>query len=166
MGRSEIRITIARPLAEVFSVYAQPEPWKWSSIRNVRWARGNPWEVGSRLEMEPENAFGIVVDQVLTHFEANRRVEYISHFGGITMQSQVLFNPLSERSAEIECKLEFVGTFARVAGFAVESTIEAGARQFYQELKVECERQPLSQEAASQASKASDEVKQGEEERS
>lgn len=140
MGRSETRITIARPLAQVFSVYVQPEPWQWSSIRNVRWTRGKPWEVGSRLQMEPENSFGVVVDQVLTHFEVNRRVEFISHFGGITMQSHVIFHALSEQSTEIESRLEFVGTFSRVAGLAVESTIEAGARQFYQELKAECER--------------------------
>jgi len=145
MARSEIRITIARPLPEVFSVYSQTDPWRWSSIRNIHWTRGKPWAVGSRLQMEPPNSFGIIVDQVLTHFEPNRRVEFISHFGGITMQSQVLFKGLSEQSTEIECRLEFVGTFSRVAGLAVETTIEAGARQFYEEMKIECERREPAQ---------------------
>jgi len=139
MGRSEIRISIARPLAPVFAIYAHPDLWNWASFQDSRWMSGKPWEVGSRMLIDPGNSFGIIVDQVVTHYEANRRVDYIAHFGGITMQSQVRFRALSENVTAIESELEFVGSFSRVAGYAVGSAIEQGARQFYEELKRECE---------------------------
>ena len=140
MGRTEIRLTIRCPLSEVFAIYTALDTWRWTNIRSVRWTRGKPWEVDSRLEIEPDDSFGIVVDQVLTHFEPNRRVDFISHFGGITMQSQVHFRALAENLTEIQAQLEFVGTFSRVAGFAVGPAIEQGAQRFYDDLKRECER--------------------------
>ncbi len=108
-------------------------------MRSVRWTSGKPWEVDSRMTLEPANAFGVLVDQVLTHFEPNRRVEFISHFGGITLLSQIHFRALSENQTEIRSELEFLGTFSRVAGFAVGPAIEKGAQTFYELLKRECE---------------------------
>jgi hypothetical protein len=139
MGNSAIRVIIDRPLAGVFVIYAQPDPWSWAGMRSVRWTSGKPWEVDSRMALEPANAFGVIVDQVLTHFEANRRVEFISHFGGITLLTHVRFRALSENQTEIRSDLEFMGTFSRVAGFAVGPAIEKGAQTFYDLLKRECE---------------------------
>ena len=119
MGRSEIRTSIKRNLKHVFETYAQPDPWLWSDIRSVRWTRGEPWEVESRLRIEPANSFGVIVDQVVTHFEPYHRVDFISHFGGVTMVSQVVFYPLSDKVTEVRSNLEFVGTFSRVAGLAL-----------------------------------------------
>jgi hypothetical protein len=151
MGYVVFRVIVERPLPLVFAVYAQPQPWRWSDIRSVRWVRGKPWEIDSRLRMEPRDAFGVVVDQVLTHFEVNRRVEFISHFGGVTMLSEVLFRPLSDSQTEIESRLEFVGTFSRIAGFAIGPAIERGAQGFYQQLKRECEGLPLAETPVAQA---------------
>lgn len=139
MGRTEIRLTIARPLAQVFAVYVHPDLWYWAKFRDARWISGQPWEIGSRMRIEPQHSFGAIVDQVVTQFEPNRRVDFICHFGGITMQSQVQFRALSESVTGIESQLEFVGTFSRVAGFAVASAIEQGGREFYEFLKRECE---------------------------
>lgn len=139
MGRSEIRVTINRPLKSVFETYTQADTWAWSDIRSVEWTQGKPWEVESRMRIEPDNAFGVIVDQVLTHFEPYRRVDFISHFGGVTMMSQLNFRALSPEVAEIHSHLEFVGSFSRVAGFALGPAIESGARKFYQDLKRACE---------------------------
>lgn len=140
MARFQIRVTIDRPLSEVFSTYTQPETFGWTDLRNVRWVSGIPWEVGSRLRMEPDNSYGTVVDQTLTDFEPGRFVGFISHFGGVTMQSQVRFRALSDRQTEIETQVEFIGRFSRVAGLPLRSIIQQGTQHFYEDLKRECER--------------------------
>lgn len=139
MGRSEIRVTINCPLKSVFDTYAQADTWAWSDIRSVEWTQGRPWEVESRMRFEPKQSYGAVVDQVITHFEPYRRVDYISHFGGITLLSQIEFKEMAESVTEIRTQLEFVGTFSRMAGLAVGSLIEQGARKFYVDLKSYCE---------------------------
>ena len=140
MGRSEIRVTIARPLKVVFDTYTQPETWRWSDVRNLVWTHGKPWAVESRMRFEPRNSYGAIVDQVLTHFEPDRRVDFISHFGGITLLSQIEFRALGESTTEIRSQLEFIGTFSRMASLAVGPAIESGARKFYEDLKIHCER--------------------------
>jgi hypothetical protein len=139
MGRSDIRVSISRPLKSVFEIYTQPDTWAWSDLRSVEWTRGQPWEVESRLRIEPENSFGVIIDQVLTHFEPYKRVDFISHFGGVTMMSQLTFRALSEDVTEIRCEIEFVGSFSRVAGFALGPAIDYGAKRFYSDLKRACE---------------------------
>jgi hypothetical protein len=145
MGQSEIRTRINRNTKHVFETYAQPDPWLWSDIRSVRWTHGEPWEVESRLSIEPANSFGVIVDQVITHFEPYRRVDFISHFGGVTMVSQVVFSALDDDATEVRTHLEFVGSFSRMAGLALGPAIEYGARRFYEFLKQECERESPAQ---------------------
>ena len=93
----------------------------------------------SRLHIEIDGPVG-TVDQALMHFEPNRRVDFISHFGGITLQTGVTFQALSENETEIQVQLEFVGVFSRIAGFAVETAIERSTRLFFEDLKQACER--------------------------
>jgi hypothetical protein len=142
MARLEIRVTIDRPVPYVFAVYAQPDPFRWSDVRSARWVRGKPWELESRMHLEPNGSYGVAVDQVLTRFDPGKRIDFISHFGGVTLVSQLTFRALSEDQTELFAQLEFVGTFSRIAGFAVGPAIESGARRFYSQLKAECERPP------------------------
>lgn len=146
MGRSEISVAINRPVKAVFDVYTQPDTWSWSDIRTLAWTQGKPWEVDSRMQFEPNQSYGATVDQVITHFEAYRRVDFISHFGGITLLTEVHFRAVSENETEIYTRLEFVGTFSRMAGLAVGSAIEKGARKFYEDLKKECEKRSPAEE--------------------
>jgi hypothetical protein len=141
MGRAQIHCTIHRSLKDVFDIYTQSDTWSWSDIREVRWYGGRAWEVESRMHFKPNDSYGVTVDQVLTHFEPYRRIDFISHFGGVTMTSQLVFRALSDSVTELHGQLEFVGTFSRIAGFALGSAIESGARRFYEQLKRECERQ-------------------------
>jgi uncharacterized membrane protein len=141
MGSFEIRVKVDRPLATVFAVYTQADTWRWCSyIRRVRWVHGKPWEEESRLQIETTRPFGAVVDQALMHFEPNARVDFISHFGGVTLQTRVAFRALPDDSTEIHGQLEFVGSFSRIAGFAIGPAIEQRTRQFFDDLKQECER--------------------------
>ena len=141
MGRFESRIAIHRPLKSVFYVYTQPDTFRWADVHSVTWVRGKPWELESRMHIRTNDAFGVTMDQVVTHFEPYRRIEFISHFAGITLLTQVDFRALSDGQTEIYGKLEFIGTFSRMAGFAVGRALEEGTQRFFEDLKRACERQ-------------------------
>jgi hypothetical protein len=142
MSSSEIRVVVNRPVTAVFAVYTQPDTWGWCSyIRRVRWVRGRPWEEESRLQIEIDGPVR-TVDQVLMHFQPNRQVEFISHFGGVTLQTRLTFQALSERETEIQAQLEFVGVLSRIAGFAIDTAIQESTRKFFEDLKRACEQIP------------------------
>lgn len=91
MGRSESRITIHRPLKTVFDVYTEPDTFRRADVRCVSWVRGKPWELESRMHIKTNDDFGVTMDQVVTHFESYRRIDFISYFAGITLLTQVHF---------------------------------------------------------------------------
>jgi uncharacterized membrane protein len=142
MQSLEIRVVVDRPLAVVFAVYTQADTWRWCSyLREVRWVRGNPWEEESRLQIKIDGP-AATVDQVLIRFEPNRRVDFLSHFGGITLQTRVVFHALSDLQTEIQVHLEFGGVFSRIAGFAIDTAIQRSTRLFFEDLKRACEQLP------------------------
>jgi hypothetical protein len=96
------------------------------------------------LRIEPDDKVGGSVEQVLMHFEPNRRAEFLSHFAGITLQTRVTFQAVSGSVTEFKVQAEFVGVFSRIAGFAVETAIERSTRQFFEDLKQACEREPMA----------------------
>jgi hypothetical protein len=137
--QSEIRVAINRPLAAAFAVYTQADTWRWCSyFRSCRWVRGRPWEEESRLHIELDGPVR-TVDQVLMHFEPYRRADFISHFGGITLETKVSFRALSNDETEIKVEMEFIGVFSRIAGFAIDAAIERSTRLFFEDLKRACE---------------------------
>ena len=85
------------------------------------------------------------MDQVVTHFEPYRRIDFISHFAGITLLTQVQFRAFSDDQTEVHGKLEFIGTFSRMAGFAIGPALEQGTEKFYKDLKQACEGQEPSE---------------------
>jgi hypothetical protein len=66
-------------------------------------------------------------------------VDFITHTSGITLHSRVTFRAISESETEVKSQLEFVGVFSKIAGFAVGPVIERRSREFYDDLKRECE---------------------------
>lgn len=92
------------------------------------------------MAIKTNNAFGVTIDQVITHFEAYRRIDFIAHFAGITLISQVHFRAVSDDETEMYGKMEFIGTFSRMAGFAIGPALEHGTKRFYEDLKRACER--------------------------
>ena len=102
MDRSEIRVTINAPLKKVFDVYTQPDTRSWADTRRLTWTRGKRWELESRMKIAPKESFGATADQVTMHFEPHRRVDIISHFGGITLFSENHFSALWDEVASRE----------------------------------------------------------------
>jgi hypothetical protein len=140
MGCFEIRVTVNRPLATVFSVYADTDAWKrCTEVTDVEWT-GKPWEEGSRMRVRSHGLVPATSDQVLLHFETNRRIAYISHFFGITLETRLSFRALSEQSSEVHVRAEFVGVASRTFGFALGPAIDRGTTDFIEALKKECER--------------------------
>lgn len=140
MGRFEIRVAIDRPLADVFAVYTDLDTWKGSSVLiDARWVKGKPWAEDSRLLLLTDGKPPATVDQVLIRFEPERKADYISHVSGITIETRVRFRASSTHETEIEVQAEFVGTFSRIVSFAVEPALERSTRQFFEDLKRQCE---------------------------
>jgi Polyketide cyclase / dehydrase and lipid transport len=141
MGCFEIRATVNCPVATVFSVYTDTDAWRRCTVvTDVQWVMGKPWDEGSRMRVRSGGVVPTSSDQVVLHFEPNRRVAYMSHFFGITLETRLTFRAISDHATEIHMRGEFVGAASRTFGFALGPAIERGTLAFVEALNRECER--------------------------
>lgn len=140
MKSFEFEVVVGCGLEFVFAIYTDIERWRNRSIfGDIRWAKGNPWEEGSRLNIEVRVPFSGKVDQVIQHFVKNERVGFLSHSLGITTETQILFVRISDGQTVLRVRMQMVGTVSRALGFAIEPVILRTTKQYFDDFRHECE---------------------------
>lgn len=154
MGFFEFRVPARCPLASVFATYTDTDAWVRSTeITKVEWV-GTPWREGSRIRIKEYGNIRDTIDQVLLHFEPPRSVAYLSHFFGMTLETRLTFQAISDQETEIQVRGEFVGTASKVFGFALGPAIERATRVTMEGLSRECERVAAAQARPAACSRA------------
>lgn len=134
------------PLEDAFAVYCDISRWRNRSVfGNIRWTHGEPWRVGSRLEYEMSFPGFLKVRQLVSEFERNKRVGYITHASGITLHSTVDFTALPRQRTRIEVSVDSAGITTTLFGFAIDAVIEKTLTKFLADLKNDCENYAASQ---------------------
>lgn len=140
MQSFEFEVAIDCRLELVFAIYTDLERWRNRSIfGDIRWVKGIPWEDGSRLIVETRLPFHNKVDQVVQHCIANDSVSYLSHVLGITTETRIIFRRISDNQTLISVGMQMVGTVSRALGFAIEPVILKTTKQYFEDLRRECE---------------------------
>jgi hypothetical protein len=140
MGHFDFRSFLSCPLSTVFSVYTDTDAWcRCTNVKKVQWL-GKPWVQGARMRVTSEAMITQTMDQVLLRYEPERRLTYLSHFFGVTLETRLSFRAISDFETEIHVRAEFVGVASRTFGFALGPAIEQGTRAFIENLNKECER--------------------------
>ena len=140
MQSFEFQIVFQCPLAIVFAIYVDTDRWRNRSLfGDIQWVQGKPWEVGSRLRIETRSPIRSTVDQVLQSFVPCESVCYLSHVLGMTCETRVTFKTISDQTTAINVDMHLVGKASRVLGFALEPAIARATKEFFEELRKECE---------------------------
>lgn len=119
MSRFEYSVTTKASPALAWFVFSD---WhRWNSFANVygeiRWRDGNPWEPGSRLQIEILRPVNAVIEHVITTCVPGKKVGWIDHAIGVALAQWVTFE---ERP--------FEGTLVRTWGEVMHSGINIGGR--------------------------------------
>ncbi len=140
MQSFQFQIVLKCPLETAFAVYTDIGRWRnRNAFGDIQWVQGTPWEEGSRLRIETRVPLRSTIDQVVQHFTALESVSYISHVLGITAETRVTFQRLSGGQTAIYVGMQLVGTVSRSLGFAIEPVIAKTTKEFFEELRRECE---------------------------
>jgi len=128
------------PVEHAFAVYVDWNRWRNRGVfGQLRWAAGEPWTVGSRMEIELTYPQPTRVQEVVVAFKANEHVGLISHALGITVEHNVYFEHAAGGS-KITVNIHIAGPTAFVAGFAVHPILESITYKQFEDLKEECGR--------------------------
>jgi len=145
MQSFDFQVVLNAPLEMVFSIYTDVERWRNRNLfGEIRWVQGEPWREGSRLRIETRFPIRSHVDQVVQHFTANESVSYLSHVFGITCETRIIFTRIPVDQTAMNVVMNLVGTPTRSVGFAVAPTITKAMKDFFEELRKECEAAALN----------------------
>ena len=140
MESFEFEVEISCRLEFVFAIYTDLDRWRNRSIfGDIHWVKGIPWEEGSRLLVETHVPFPNKIDQVVLHCTPNDSVSYLSHVLGITTETRITFRRISDGESLILVQMQMVGKLSRALGFAIEPVILKATKQYFDDLRRECE---------------------------
>src|SRR5580700_11566332 len=140
MQSFDFQVVLDCPIEMVFAIYTDVERWcNRNLFGEIRWVQGEPWKEGSRLRIETRSPIRTSIDQVVQHFTPNESVSYLSHVLGITCETRITFTPVSPSQTAVNVVMQLVGTASRALDFALAPAITKATREFFEELRKECE---------------------------
>ena len=140
MQSFDFQVVLNTPLERVFAIYVDVERWRnRNQFGEIRWIKGRPWAVGSRLHIEIQSPVRTSVEQVVQHFTPNESVSYLSEVLGITCEMRVTFTVVSERQTAINVVMHLVGSVSRSLDFALAPVIKQAVKGLFEELRKECD---------------------------
>ncbi len=88
--------------------------WKrWHTFSNVygtiEWVQGEPWQVGSRMNIEILQPIRTTIEHVITHCDPGEKVGWIDHALGIVIDQWVTFEPKNGSGTLVKTAGEIVG---------------------------------------------------------
>lgn len=98
---------------------------------DIRWSKGKPWTVGSRLKIDIIDPVKTTVDHVITVCKPPERVAWIDHALGNTMEQWVTFEPQPDGTTRVHTWAEITGTEPMFAANQYSDFVRAFMRQWY-----------------------------------
>jgi hypothetical protein len=114
---------------------------RWNTFANVygelRWRDGNPWEPGSRLQIELLRPVNAVIDHVITTCVPGKKVGWIDHAIGVAMAQWVTFEERQE-GTRVHTWGEVIHSGITIGGRTVEELLASFTRTWYDTFRVAC----------------------------
>ena len=105
----------------------------------IRWTKGEPWQEGSRLSIKVAMPIGVTLDHVITSCEPGKKVAWIDHAAGTTMEQWVFFESVPGGTL-VRTRAEFTGMIPLVVGRKMKDVLLEFTRTWYNRYAAECNR--------------------------
>lgn len=140
MSRFEYSVTTKASPALAWFVFSDLH--RWNNFANVygelRWRDGNPWEPGSRLQIELLRPINAVIEHVITSCVPAKKVGWIDHGIGVALAQWVTFEETPAGGTSIRTWGEVIHPGMTVAGRTVEELLASFTRTWYESFRVAC----------------------------
>jgi len=126
---------------QAWALYVNYENWPaFASIYGeMKWTQGEPWEVGSRLDIEIRYPVEVVIDHTIIFWEPGRAIGWIDRALGITIAQWVMFEDEPDGGTRVYTEGEIFSHGIKVAGKSVEELMEVFTQTWYENFRGSCD---------------------------
>jgi hypothetical protein len=139
--RFEYSITTTASPQQAWEVFSDCTLWpKFSdAYSDIRWTKGEPWQEGSRLSIKASWPLPVTLDHVITLCVPGKKVAWIDHALGTTMEQWVFFESVPGGTL-VRTWAEFTGTITLPVAWKVKDVLLDFTRTWYTRYAAECDR--------------------------
>jgi hypothetical protein len=117
---------------------------RWSNysdwLGEVKWISGEPWQKGSRMEVELVHPIHAHVQRAVQVCVPGKRVAWIDHMLGTTFEEWTYFEPIVGGKTRVHTWTEFTGILSVVAGRPLTRVVQEFFQTWYDNYAAECNR--------------------------
>jgi hypothetical protein len=125
---------------DIFADWAHWPQFASGTYGEVRWTSGEPWQAGSRMRIEILRPVHTHVDHVILVCVPMKRVAWIDHALGTTLEQWVYFEQLAAGGTRVHTWAEFTGIATVIAGRPLKRVIQDFIQTWYENYAAECDR--------------------------
>jgi hypothetical protein len=129
-----------------WGIFSDWSRWKnFASIYGeLQWKEGEPWKIGSRMEIEVLRPVEVTIDHQIICCEPAREVGWIDRALGITIGQWVEFEKFGKQETRVTTWGEISPSGAKVGGRAVEQLVSTFIETWYENFRLACDQTALA----------------------
>jgi hypothetical protein len=149
--RFEYSVITKAPPQLAWEVFSDWKRWPQFSdaYSDIRWTKGEPWQEGSRLTIKATKPLPVTLDHVITMCVPARKVAWIDHALGTTMEQWVFFEPVPGGTL-VRTWAEFTGMIPLLAGRKMKEVLLDFTGTWYNRYAAECDRMAAASATSAQ----------------
>jgi len=116
---------------------------QWRNFANIygdfKWSEGQPWAVGSRLDVEILRPVKAVIDHLIIIYEEGREMAWIDRALGVTICQRVEFEPLPSGGTRIRTWGDVSPSDILIVGKPVSRLVDTFMETWYENFRNACD---------------------------
>jgi len=125
---------------QAWETYTNPQ--NWPSFANIygeiKWVKGHPWQVGSKLEIEILRPVEVTVDHTIVLCNPGYMIGWIDRALGITISQWVSFEEEMD-GTRVHTQGEIFSHGAKIGGKSVEELVQVFTETWYENFRGACD---------------------------
>ena len=117
---------------------------KWRAYTDIlgemKWTKGEPWKVGSQLDIEVLRPIEATVQHSITLFQAQREIAWVDRALGITISQWVNFEDRAQGGTQIYTEGDISPTGAVIKGTSVDRLVRAFTETWFENFRTACDK--------------------------
>jgi hypothetical protein len=146
MFRFQYQVVTKASAQDAWDIFSDWSRWKnFANIYgDLQWTEGEPWRIGSRMEIEVLRPVEVVIDHLIICCEPAREVGWIDRALGITIGQWVEFEKHGARETRVTTWGEIAPPGAIVGGRKVEELVSTFIETWYENFRQACDQTAVS----------------------
>jgi hypothetical protein len=142
MNRFQYCVLTKASRQAVWALYLDWQRWPAYAdiLGEMKWTRGEPWKIGSELEIELLRPFRATVQHSITLFQTLREVAWVDRALGITISQWVSFEDRARGGTQIYTEGDISPTGAVIKGTSVDRLVRAFTETWFENFCMACDK--------------------------